>query len=158
MESDRWHRLLSRRLKRASLTIDQITAVGLATPGTMDIPAGLLLDPQNLPGWRDYPVRQKVEEVLGRPTILQNDANAAAYGEYWAGSASDADSLVFFTLGTGLGGGLIVDDTIVQGEHSHGSELGHTIIEMDGGRLCKTGQYGTSGSLLQCYSVAGAIS
>ncbi|MDG1895380.1 MAG: ROK family protein [Fuerstiella sp.] len=140
-------------LKQASLTIDKITAVGLATPGTMDIPAGLLLDPQNLPGWRDYPVRQKVEEALGRPTILQNDANAAAYGEYWAGSASDADSLVFFTLGTGLGGGLIVDDTIVQGEHSHGSELGHTIIEMDGGRLCKTGQYGT----LEAYCSATAL-
>ncbi|MCP4513561.1 MAG: ROK family protein, partial [Fuerstiella sp.] len=104
-------------LKRGSLTIDQISAVGLATPGTMDIPAGLLLDPPNLPGWNDYPVRQKVSDVLGRPTILQNDANAAAYGEYWAGSASNADSLVFFTLGTGLGGGLIVDDTIVQGEH-----------------------------------------
>ncbi|MCP4175862.1 MAG: ROK family protein [Fuerstiella sp.] len=130
-------------LKQASLTTDQICAVGLATPGTMDIPAGLLLDPPNLPGWQNYPVRQKVEEALGRPTILQNDANAAAYGEYWAGSASEADSLVFFTLGTGLGGGLIVDDTIVQGEHSHGSELGHTIIEMDCGRLCKTGQYGT---------------
>ncbi|MCP4782056.1 MAG: ROK family protein [Fuerstiella sp.] len=140
-------------LKRGSLTIDQISAVGLATPGTMDIPAGLLLDPPNLPGWNDYPVRQKVSDVLGRPTILQNDANAAAYGEYWAGSASNADSLVFFTLGTGLGGGLIVDDTIVQGEHSHGSELGHTIIEMDNGRLCKTGQYGT----LEAYCSATAL-
>jgi glucokinase len=140
-------------LKRASLTNDQISAVGLATPGTMDIPAGLLLDPPNLPGWNDYPVRQKVADILGRPTVLQNDANAAAYGEYWAGSASKADSLVFFTLGTGLGGGLIVDDTIVQGEHSHGSELGHTIIEMDNGRLCKTGQYGT----LEAYCSATAL-
>ncbi len=140
-------------LKRTSLTVDQISAVGLATPGTMDIPAGLLLDPPNLPGWNDYPVRQKVADVLGLPTILQNDANAAAYGEYWAGSASKADSLVFFTLGTGLGGGLIVDDTIVQGEHSHGSELGHTIIEMDNGRLCKTGQYGT----LEAYCSATAL-
>lgn len=142
-----------RALNQADIDIDQIAAVGLATPGTMDVPKGMLLDPPNLPGWDNYPVRQKVAEALGRPTILQNDANAAAYGEYWAGSASDADSLVFFTLGTGLGGGLIVDDTIVQGEHSHGSELGHTIIEMDGGRLCKTGQYGT----LEAYCSATAL-
>lgn len=137
------HLAARQALQQAQMTLADIAAVGLATPGTMDIPAGMLLDPPNLPGWQNYPVRQQVAEALQRPTILQNDANAAAYGEYWAGSASSADSLVFFTLGTGLGGGIIVDDTIVQGEHSHGSELGHTILEMDGGRLCKTGQYGT---------------
>ncbi len=142
-----------RAMQQAEVSIDQITAVGLATPGTMDIPAGMLLNPQNLPGWQNFPVRQKFAEAIGRPTILQNDANAAAYGEYWAGSASEADSVVFFTLGTGLGGGIIVDDTIVQGEHSHGSELGHTIIEMDNGRLCKTGQYGT----LEAYCSATAL-
>ena len=131
-------------LQLAEHSLDDIVAIGLATPGTMDIPNGMLLDPPNLPGWQNIPVRQRVQELLGRPTILQNDANAAAYGEYWAGSASDADSLVFFTLGTGLGGGIIVDDTIVQGEHSHGSENGHTILEMHNGRLCKTGQYGTA--------------
>lgn len=140
-------------LQQAQIAVEQIAAVGLATPGTMDIPAGMLLDPPNLPGWTNFPVRQKVADALGRPTILQNDANAAAYGEYWAGSASAADSLVFFTLGTGLGGGIIVDDTIVQGEHSHGSELGHTIIEMHHGRLCNTGQYGT----LEAYCSATAL-
>lgn len=131
-------------LQQTDLTIDDIAAIGLATPGTMDIPAGMLVNPSNLPGWTDFPVRQKIEDAFGRPTILQNDANAAAYGENWAGSASEANSLVFFTLGTGLGGGIIVDDTIIQGEHSHGSEIGHTILEFDGGRLCSTGQYGTA--------------
>ena len=121
----------------------RILATGLATPGTMDIPGGMLLDPPNLPGWNNYPIRQRVAELIELPTVLQNDANAAAYGEYWAGSASDARSLVFFTLGTGLGGGIIVDDHIIEGEHSHGSECGHTVIEMDNGRLCATGQYGT---------------
>lgn len=140
-------------LQQADVPPECVEAVGLATPGTMDIPAGMLLDPPNLPGWQNYPVRENVQAAIGRPTILENDANAAAYGEYWAGSASDAASLVFFTLGTGLGGGIIVDDTIVQGEHSHGSELGHTIIEMDDGRLCKTGQYGT----LEAYCSATAL-
>ncbi len=128
----------------AGISMDSIVSVGLATPGTMDIPNGMLLDPPNLPGWTNYPIRDRVASQLQRPTILQNDANAAAYGEYWAGSAKNVRSLLFYTLGTGLGGGVIVDDHIIQGEHSHGSELGHVILEMDDGRLCTSGQYGTA--------------
>jgi glucokinase len=131
-------------VSEAGLTLQDITAVGLATPGTMDIPGGMLLDPPNLPGWNNFPIRDLVARDLGCPTILQNDANAAAYGEYWAGSAKDVHSLLFYTLGTGLGGGVIVDDHIIEGEHSHGSELGHVILEMDNGRLCNSGQYGTA--------------
>lgn len=131
-------------LKASATRTSEITAAGLATPGTMDIPAGMLLDPPNLPGWNDFPIRDRVAKAIGLPTILQNDANAAAYGEYWAGMARDARSLVFFTLGTGLGGGIIVDDHIIEGEHSHGSECGHMLLEMDNGRLCGTGQYGTA--------------
>jgi glucokinase len=140
-------------LSETKIEKQRIIAAGLATPGTMDIPGGMLLDPPNLPGWRDYPIRKRVRDALNLPTILQNDANAAAYGEYWAGSAKDARSLVFFTLGTGLGGGIIVDDHIIEGEHSHGSECGHTIIEMDNGRLCATGQTGT----LEAYCSATAL-
>ena len=128
----------------ANLSMDRIVAVGLATPGTMDIPGGMLLNPPNLPGWSNYPIRDRVTSVLKRPTILQNDANAAAYGEYWAGSAKNVRSLLFYTLGTGLGGGVIVDDHIIEGEHSHGSELGHVILEMNDGRLCTSGQFGTA--------------
>ena len=128
----------------AKITMNQVVAIGLATPGTMDIPGGMLLDPPNLPGWTNYPIRDRVAAQLHRPTIRQTDANAAAYGEYWAGSAKNVRSLLFYTLGTGLGGGVIVDDHIIEGEHSHGSELGHVILEMDDGRLCTSGQYGTA--------------
>jgi len=128
----------------AGLSMRDICMIGLATPGTMDIPAGMLLNPPNLPGWDNFPIRDRVAAELERPTILQNDANAAAYGEFWAGSAKDVRSLLFYTLGTGLGGGVIVDDHIIEGEHSHGSELGHVILEMDNGRLCTSGQYGTA--------------
>lgn len=131
-------------VSEAGIKIEAICTVGLATPGTMDIPGGMLLDPPNLPGWNNFPIRDRVAAELRRPTILQNDANAAAYGEYWAGSAKEAKSLLFYTLGTGLGGGVIVDDHIIEGEHSHGSELGHVILEMDNGRLCTSGQYGTA--------------
>ena len=140
-------------LQATGISLESIPAVGLATPGTMDIPTGMLLDPPNLPGWKNYPVRDRLSGRLERPTVLQNDANAAAYGEYWSGSARDASSLVFYTLGTGLGGGIIIDDAIIKGAHSHGSECGHVIIEMDHGRYCPTGQYGT----LEAYCSATAL-
>jgi glucokinase len=137
----------------AGLTKERIAGVGLATPGTMDIPAGMLLDPPNLPGWNNFPVRDYVARRLGLPTVLQNDANAAAYGEFWAGAARDANSLVFWTLGTGVGCGIILDDLIIEGAHSHGAECGHIIIEMTNGRLCGTGQYGT----LEAYAGGRAV-
>lgn len=141
-------------IRDAGLDLSDIAAVGVATPGTMDIPAGKLLDPPNLPGWVEVPIRQLIGDHFDKPTTLQNDANAAAYGEYWAGAARDANSLVFWTLGTGVGGGIIIGDTIVEGENSHGSECGHLILEMDGGRPCEgTGQWGT----LEAYASATAL-
>jgi len=126
----------------SGLELKEIRGVGVATPGTMDIHAGMLLEPPNL-GWYNFPIRDRVAENLGLPAILQNDANAAAYGEFWAGAARDAGSLVFWTLGTGIGCGIIIEDHIIEGAHSHGAECGHMIIEMNNGRLCGTGQYGT---------------
>jgi glucokinase len=130
-----------------------LRGAGLATPGTMDIPAGYLIDPPNLPGWINFPIRDLLAKRLNLPTVLQNDANAAAYGEFWAGKAKSARSLVFWTLGTGIGCGIILGDLIVEGAHSHGAECGHLIIEMTNGRLCGTGQYGT----LEAYASARAI-
>lgn len=140
-------------LKEAGLTKSDIRGVGLATPGTMDIPNGMLLSPPNLPGWDNFPVRQRVEEAVGIQTVLQNDANAAAYGEFWAGAAKEAESLVFWTLGTGIGCGIILGDLIIEGRHSHGAECGHIIVQMENGRLCGTGQYGT----LEAYCGAKAL-
>lgn len=142
-----------RALEEGELSPSDIVGVGLATPGTMDIPAGMLLDPPNLPGWTDFPIRDRVGEELGRPTVLQNDAGAAAYGEFWAGTGRDVHSMVMWTLGTGIGCGIIIGDVIIQGEHSHGAECGHIIIEMDNGRYCETGQYGT----LEAYASAKSL-
>jgi len=137
----------------AGLGLEQIAAIGVATPGTMDIPAGVILDPPNLKPWRNVPVRQHIEDTFHVPTAFQNDANAAAYGEFWAGGAKDARSLVFWTLGTGIGCGIILDDVVLEGAHSHGAECGHIIIEMTNGRPCATGQYGT----LEAYAGARAL-
>lgn len=144
---------LNLALQDAKLTIKDLRGAGLATPGTMDIPGGRLLEPPNLPGWDYFPVRARTEDAIGLQTVLQNDANAAAYGEFWAGAAKDADSLVFWTLGTGIGCGIIIDDLIIEGQHSHGAECGHIIVQMNDGRLCGTGQYGT----LEAYCGAKAV-
>ena len=134
---------IRRAVAAARLTLDDITAIGVATPGLMDIKAGLILDPPNLKPWKNVPVRDHIRAAFGKPTAYQNDANAAAYGEFWVGAARGASSMVLFTLGTGVGGGIILDHKILEGEHSHGGELGHLRIESpEHGRLCGCGARG----------------
>jgi glucokinase len=137
----------------AGLGLERVSAVGVATPGTMDIPGGLILDPPNLKPWQNVPVRQHIEEKFGLPTAFQNDANAAAYGEYWRGAGKGVHSMVLFTLGTGIGCGIVIGDLVVEGEHSHGAEVGHIIIEMTNGRQCGCGRYGC----LEAYASASAV-
>lgn len=140
-------------VEASGLGWEAIRAVGLGSPGTMDIPGGLLLDPPNLPGWTNLPIRDLLAERLGKPTVLQNDGNAAAYGEYWAGAGKGLASLVLFTLGTGIGGGIVERGRIVEGRHSHGGECGHIVIQMEGGRQCACGGYGH----LEAYASATAL-
>jgi glucokinase len=137
----------------AGLSMDQIAAVGVATPGTMDIPGGIILDPPNLKPWQNVPVRQYIYDALKIPTAFQNDANAAAYGEYWVGAGRGAHSMVLFTLGTGVGGGIVIGDTVLEGEHSHGAELGHVRIELTHPRQCGCGRWGC----LEAYASATAV-
>ncbi len=132
----------------------ELAACGLGTPGSMDIPRGLILEPSNLPGWRHYPVRDRLAEVLGLPVTYSNDANAAAYGEYWCGAGREARSLVFFTLGTGVGGGIIVGDVAIEGAHSLAAELGHVTVDSSAtARRCSCGQRGH----LEAYASATAL-
>ena len=137
----------------AGLRMADIAAIGVATPGTMDIPGGLILDPPNLKPWRNVQVRGHIESVFNLPTSFQNDANAAALGEFWAGVGRDVHSLVLFTLGTGVGGGIIIGDLVVEGEHSHGAEVGHMKIEMTNPRQCGCGRWGC----LEAYASATSV-
>lgn len=131
-----------RAVEASGIPWDQIVGVGLGSPGTMDIPAGMLLEPPNLHGWENLAIRDLLAEKLGKPVVLQNDGNAAAYGEYWAGAGRGSHSLVMFTLGTGIGSGIVIEGLIHEGRHSHGAECGHMIIEMNGGRMCSCGHPG----------------
>src|SRR5262245_45660579 len=139
--------------KTARLNMSDIAAIGVATPGTMDLTTGMMLEPPNMKPWRNVPVRQHIADTFKLPTAFQNDANAAAFGEYWVGAGKGARSLVFFTLGTGVGGGIIVFDRVLEGEHSHGGELGHMKIEMTNPRECGCGKFGC----LEAYASATAV-
>ena len=138
----------------AGVAIDDVARVGLGTPGPQDLAAGVILRAGNLPGWDNFPIRDRVALHAGREVTFANDANAAAYGEFWVGSARDASSLVMLTLGTGVGGGIIIGDTNVEGAHSHGSECGHIIVDTSpSARSCPFGHRGD----LEAYCSATAL-
>jgi len=147
---------LKELLADLGLSWDDVAAIGLGTPGSMDIPRGLILEPPNMPHWRYFPIRDALSEACGKPVAFANDANAAAYGEFWVGSGRQFNSMVMFTLGTGVGGGIILHDGFsVDGEHSFGSELGHLVIDCrSDARLCVWG--GGQGQL-EAYASAPAV-
>ena len=134
---------------------DDVAAIGLGTPGSMDIPLGKILEPPNMPAWRYFPIRDRLSEACGKPVVFSNDANAAAFGEYWVGSGRRYESIVMFTLGTGVGGGVILNGRSIDGQHSFGSELGHLVIDQTANaRQCAWG--GGRGEL-EAYASAPAV-
>ncbi|QDT33889.1 ROK family protein [Thalassoglobus polymorphus] len=130
-------------VKKSEVGWDRIDGIGVAAPGTMDIHTGVVFHPFNLPGWENLPLRDLVSERFKKPTVLHNDANAAAYGECWQGAAKDSDSLMLWTLGTGIGGGIVINRKIVTGAHSHAGECGHMIIQAEGGPYSEHGIHGS---------------
>jgi glucokinase len=146
--------VVSKLIDDAGLARSDVARAGIATPGPMDIPAGMILRPGNLPGWWDFPIRERLKSHLGMPVTFANDANAAAYGEFWRGAGAEHDSLVLITLGTGIGGGIIIGDTLVEGAHSCGGECGHILVNP--AKDAWQDALGKSGSL-EAYACAGAV-
>jgi glucokinase len=141
-------------VREAGVKPSDVARVGLGSPGTMDIPAGKLVVPANLPGWDHFPIRDRVAEHAKLPVTFANDATAAAYGEFWIGSGKGLPSLVLLTLGTGIGCGIIVGELLLDGEHSHGGEFGHSIIDSsEDARICGCGRRGH----LEAYASATAV-
>jgi glucokinase len=106
-----------------------VARAGLATPGPMDLPAGKLLGPGNLPAWHNSPIRDLYAKATGLPVTFANDANAAAFGEFWSGAGADFRDMTLVTLGTGVGGGIIIDGRLLVGAHGAGGEIGHIVID-----------------------------
>ncbi len=127
-------------VKNAKLTMDQIEWIGVGTPGIANSKKGIIEYSNNL-GFRNTPMVKYIQESIDKPVFIENDANAAAYGEFVAGAAKGARNAVCITLGTGVGGGIIVDGKIYSGSNFAGAEIGHTVIEVDGAQ-CSCGRKG----------------
>ncbi|NUQ63844.1 MAG: ROK family protein [Pirellulales bacterium] len=141
-------------IRSAGLEPSVVARVGLGSPGTLDIPAGIMINPMNFPGWGGFPVRDRVAYHCGLPVAFVNDASAAAYGEFWVGSGREFQSMILLTLGTGVGCGIIIGNLIIEGEHGFGTECGHIVIDYDDdARLCPCGHTGH----LEAYASANAV-
>ncbi len=133
--------LCKKLCKEQGIDINEVEACGIASPGTCNSETGIVEFSNNLP-MLNYPIVEKLRSYLGVQKIyLDNDANAAALGEVLAGSAKGAKSALMVTLGTGLGGGIVIDGKIYSGFNFAGAEIGHIVIEK-GGRPCTCGRRG----------------
>jgi glucokinase len=139
---------------KAGVKPSAIARVGFGSAGPANIPGGIITNAANLKGWNNFPIRDRVSYHSGLPVTFENDANAAAYGEFWIGSAHGFRSMVLLTLGTGIGVGIVIGDVVVRGENSCGGESGHMVIDFhDNARPCGCGHRGH----LEAYASATAV-
>jgi glucokinase len=125
--------------------------IGIGAPGPLDRENGIVIVAPNL-GWKDFPLRERVMTRIGLPSTLDNDANCATVGEWWLGAARGGRNVVGITIGTGIGGGLILNGELYHGASDVAGEIGHTTIDVNG-RHCKCGNYGC----LEAYASGPAI-
>ncbi|QEG40020.1 ROK family protein [Roseimaritima ulvae] len=152
---DRMAQTIRKIEQKLQLSPAQIPRVGLGSPGSMDLPKGMLVEPPNLPSWWQFPIRDALRTAVDRPVSFINDANAAAYGEYWLGTGQQNDSMILLTLGTGVGGGIIVNGELVNGVNSFGSECGHILVNTAAdAQLCV---WGGGRGQLEAYASASAV-
>lgn len=124
----------------ANLKISDFAFVGIGSPGVISVETGTVIVAVNL-GFENVPLTKYLSEKLGVPVILENDANAAAFGEYKAGKAKNTTNFVALTIGTGIGSGVVLDRKIFRGSNGIAGELGHSVIKL-GGRQCSCGRKG----------------
>jgi glucokinase len=128
-------------LSQAGFSLQDIVAVGIGTPGPAKYSEGIIIRSTNMPKFKNVPICKMLNERLGAPVVFDNDANVACWGEYVVGAGKGVKDIVFFTLGTGIGGGIVSNGELVHGCDENGAELGHMIIYPDG-RSCNCGQKG----------------
>jgi glucokinase len=138
-------------IAKTSANRKDFIGVGIGAPGPMDRERGLVIVAPNL-GWRDYPLRDRIATRLGLEATLDNDANCATVGEWWLGAAKGGNTVIGMTIGTGIGGGLIINGQLFHGASDVAGEIGHTTIDLNG-RHCKCGNYGC----LEAYASGPAI-
>lgn len=137
--------------KEATIPDEAFLGVGLGSPGPLDRRTGTVIDTPNL-GWRNFPLRDLISNAVGLEAELDNDANAAALGEWWQGAGQGVSTLLGVTLGTGIGGGIVLDGKVFHGISDVAGEVGHMTIDSTG-RRCNCGNYGC----LEAYASGPAI-
>lgn len=140
----------------ANIAISNISGIGIGVPGQLDVPKGLIVNMPNLPGWNNIPLAERISKELKLPVKIDNDANAAALGEYLFGVGNGIDIFMYITISTGIGGGLIINGEIYHGANSNALEIGHMTIDFNGPK-CNCGNYGcfesmASGTALARYA------
>jgi glucokinase len=128
-------------LAESDRPLADVAAVGIGTPGPANYSEGVIIKSTNMPTFKNVPICKMLNDKLGKPIIFDNDANVACFGEFTAGAGKGVNNMVFFTLGTGIGGGIINDGELIHGCAENAAELGHMIIYPDG-RTCNCGQKG----------------
>jgi len=136
--SDMVHQLL----QQAGLEKERVAGIGMGIPGPVDAENGIVRQAVNLHWKQPVNLREKLGRAAGLPVYVDNDANTAALGEMWRGAGQGARDLIAITLGTGVGGGVIVDGNIVHGVNGVGGEIGHITMEPTGGPRCNCGKTG----------------
>ena len=138
-------------IQETGATRKDFVGIGVGAPGPLDRERGLVVVAPNL-GWRDFPLRDRIGSRLNLPATLDTDANCATVGEFWLGAARGARNVIGITIGTGIGGGLIINGELYHGSSDVAGEIGHTTIDVNG-RHCKCGNYGC----LEAYASGPAI-
>lgn len=110
----------------------ELAGIGIGVPGIIEMQTGTVRESPNLPDWRDYPVREEIERRLRTTVVLENDANAAALGEKWLGAAASVDDMCMLTLGTGVGGGVVLNGQVWHGMTGMAGEIGHMNVDPNG--------------------------
>lgn len=128
-------------VQNAGLTLADVRAVGIGVPGPVDTDAGVVTEPPNLPGWHNVPIRTLLQDALRVRTFLENDANAAALGEYLFGAGRGSNQMVYVTVSTGIGGGCVLDGKLYHGADGAAGEIGHVTI-LPRGPHCGCGNRG----------------
>lgn len=131
----------------------EIRAVGVGSPGPIDFARGVVLFAPNIPGMEEAPIVAGLQERLAMPVVLENDANAAGLAEHLYGAARDADTSIFVTISTGIGGGIFVGDRVLRGKHGLAGEIGHMTLQ-PGGPFCGCGYHGCWESIASGRAIA----
>lgn len=137
----RVYQTIQQVLDEAGVTLDQMAGIGIGAPGPLNSRSGVMYAPPNLPGWNRVPLRDLFQHRFSVPTFVENDANAAALGEYMFGAGHGSSNIVYITISTGIGGGIISEGKILDGSSGTAGELGHMTIDWHGER-CNCGNIG----------------